>query len=65
MKVIFISASIWFYPTKETLGIKDELLKKNVEYWSIYYLTNKILPSKILDKKEIEKNIFLKKQKIF
>ena len=63
MKVIFISASIWFYPTKETLGIKDELLKKNVEYWSIYYLTNKILPSKILDKKEIEKKYIFKKTK--
>lgn len=60
MKIIFISQPIYFYPMKERLGIKDELLKRNIEYeyWSTYYLIYKISPLKILDRKEIEKNIF-------
>ncbi|MEH1739365.1 hypothetical protein V6948_04105 [Fusobacterium varium] len=65
MKIIFISQPIWFYPMKERLGIKDELLKRNIkyEYWSTYYLIDKIPPGKILDRKEIEKKYIFKKIK--
>lgn len=68
MKIIFISRPTFFTPMRERLFLKDELDKYKIEYWSTYYLYNKInvysylenseekIKTVILrDKKELEK----------
>lgn len=65
MKIIFISRPTYFTPMRERLFLKNEIDKYEIEYWSTYYLYNKVNPYSYLqlDNQEKIKTIIFKREK--